>query len=309
MKLLFIINPKSGKNNVDYNTLLNDYFKNLSHEIELFELDGRNADTIPQLVKDKAPDRVVAVGGDGTITLVAKHLKDTEIPMGILPGGSANGMAKELDIPLDMEQALDIVINGSIKCSDLISVNNQLCLHLSDIGLNAQLVKYFEKGNMRGKIGYARFAIKVLWRKRLMQISIESEGKQIKRDALMVVLANASKYGTGAVINPGGDLYDGLFEVVIVRRLALSELFKMWIKPQPFNKEKIEVFKASSVEIETKKKVHFQVDGEYLGKVKRVKAHILPAQLNLILPNEIKRKLNLNVDKKNSPRKYEGHLY
>ena len=58
----------------------------------------------------------------------------------------------------------------------------------------------------------------------------------------------------------------------------------MWIKPQPFNRKKIEVFKATSVEIETERKVHFQVDGEYLGKVKRVKAEILPSQLNIILP-------------------------
>ena len=100
----------------------------------------------------------------------------------------------------------------------------------------------------------------------------------------MVVIANASKYGTGAVINPEGSIYDGLFEVVIIRRLAFSEIFKMWFKPQPFNRKKIEVFHARSVEIETSKKVHFQIDGEYVGKVKRVVAHILPSKLKLILP-------------------------
>jgi YegS/Rv2252/BmrU family lipid kinase len=286
-KLLFVINPKSGKSKVDYKASIESYFKNLSHDIQFFLLEGKNDEnSLEQTLQQVKPDRVIAVGGDGTVTMVAKKLLESSIPMGILPAGSANGMAKELNIPVTVNEALDVIVNGEIKCSDLISVNNQICLHLSDIGMNAQLVKYFEEGNMRGKLGYARFVIKVLMRKQFMQVVIQSKGKEIKRDALMVVLANASKYGTGAVINPEGSIYDGLFEVVIIRKLAISELFKMWIKPQPFNRKKIEVIPATSVTIETSRKVHFQVDGEYLGKVKRVKADILPSKLNLILPKE-----------------------
>jgi YegS/Rv2252/BmrU family lipid kinase len=285
LKLLFVINPRSGKNKVDYKAAIENYFKNLSHQIHYFLLEEKVDENYLQKTLDELkPDRVIAVGGDGTITLVAKQLINSETPMGIIPAGSANGMARELAIPIAVNDALNIVLTGEIKSSDLISVNNQICLHLSDIGLNAQLVKYFEKGNVRGKIGYARFVLKVLWRKQVMQVVIQSKDKEIRRNALMVVLANASKYGTGAVINPEGSIYDGLFEVVVIRRLAISEIFKMWVKPQPFNRKKIEVFHARSVEIETSRKVHFQVDGEYVGKVKRVVAHILPSKLNLILP-------------------------
>ncbi len=285
---MFIINPVSGrKNKPGLEASIKHFFKDFPHEIELFLLDGKNdAHSIPAKIANLKPDRVVAVGGDGTVTLVAKHLLGTSVSLGIIPTGSANGMAKELNIPLVLNDALDVIVNGMIKCADVIEVNNQVCLHLSDIGMNAQLIKYFDKSNIRGKLGYARGVFKVLWRKQKMQVTIQSKDKEIEREALMIVLANASKYGTGAVINPHGSLYDGLFEVVIIRRLAISELFKMLIRPQPFNPEKIEVFHAASVKIETTKKVHFQVDGEYLGKVKRVKAHILPARLNLILPNE-----------------------
>jgi diacylglycerol kinase family enzyme len=103
----------------------------------------------------------------------------------------------------------------------------------------------------------------------------------------MVVLANASKYGTGAVINPTGELDDGAFEVVIVRKLALSELLKMLFRPQPFNPKKIETFSATSVKLETGHAVHFQIDGEYLGKIKSLKADILPDYINLVLPKTI----------------------
>src|SRR5690606_15930640 len=104
-------------------------------------------------------------------------------------------------------------------------------LHLSDVGMNAELVKYFEEGNRRGKLGYAKVLLKVLIRRRYLQVYVETDNMIVQRKALVVILANASKYGFGAVINPGGDLRDGLFEVVIVRRLAVSELFKMWFRP------------------------------------------------------------------------------
>jgi diacylglycerol kinase (ATP) len=286
LRILFIINPVSGrKSRPELEGSIKAYFKDLPHTTEFFLLDGKNdAHSIHDKINGFKPDRVVAAGGDGTVTLVAKHILGTSMALGIIPTGSANGMAKELNIPVVLDDALDIITKGIIKCSDVIEINNQVCLHLSDIGLNAQLIKYFDKGNIRGKIGYARVVLKVLYRKQKMQVTIQTKDTEIEREALMIVLANASKYGTGAVINPHGSLYDGLFEVVIIRRLGIAELFRMLIKPQPFNPEKIEVFHASSVEIETVKKVHFQVDGEYVGKVKRVKAKILPAQLNLILP-------------------------
>lgn len=229
----------------------------------------------------------MAVGGDGTVTLVAKQLMGKDIAMGILPAGSANGMAKELQIPVDIDGALDIVVNGNIISTDLIRINDEICLHLSDIGLNAELIKYFDEGTRRGKWGYLRVLSKVLYKKQVMYVTIETKDVEIKRKSFCVVLANASKYGFGAVINPLGTLHDGLFEVIIVRRLAISELLKMWLRPQPFNPRKIEILQARSVTIETLHSVHFQVDGEYLGKVKNVTAKILPGKLKLLLSKKI----------------------
>ncbi len=207
--------------------------------------------------------------------------------MGILPAGSANGMAKELEIPVEVDGALDIILNGDIKCCDVIKINNkEICLHLSDLGVNAQLVKYFEQGNFRGKLGYALKVFKVLWRKRTMDVIIKTNKEEIKRRAFMVVIANASKYGTGALINPEGILHDGLFEIVVVRRIHLISVLKMFLKFKRFNPKKVELFQAESAVITTAKPSHFQVDGEYLGKVDRVKAEILKSQLNLILPRK-----------------------
>ena len=289
-KILFVINPNSGgKNKQDFETQIKSYFEKLSHDVLYYHLSGNDDEVgIKKEIDVFGPHKVVAVGGDGTVNLVAKVMMGSDIKMGIIPGGSANGMAKELTLPTVFNDMMTLIMEGEAKCADIIKINgNDICLHLSDIGLNARLVKYFEEGNMRGKLGYAKVALKVLWRKQNIQVIIKSADNIIRRKAFMVVLANASKYGTGAVINPEGSLYDGLFEVVIIRQLAIFEILKMWFKPKPFNKKNIEIIKATSVHIMTGHKVHFQVDGEYKGKVKEVKAEMVAHQLNLIVPKEL----------------------
>ncbi|MGI8580772.1 MAG: diacylglycerol/lipid kinase family protein [Chitinophagaceae bacterium] len=289
LKILFVINPISGtKAKIAWEPAIRKYFTGLTHSIEFFLLDGKDdASSLKFWIEKLQPERVIAVGGDGTVSLVAEQLLKTNIAMGILPAGSANGMAKELDIPVDVDGALDIILNGHIKLCDVIKINNkEICLHLSDLGVNAQLVKYFEEGNFRGKLGYALKVFKVLWRKRTMDVIIKTDKEELKRRAFMVVIANASKYGTGALINPEGNLGDGLFEIVVVRRIHLISVLKMFLKFKRFNPKKVELFQAETVDIKTTKKSHFQVDGEYLGKVDSVKAEILKSQLKLILPRK-----------------------
>ena len=288
-KILFVINPHAGdQSKPDWEESIREYFLNSEHTIYFYHLGSNdNENSVKEQIFKIKPQRVIAVGGDGTVTMVAKTVMGTDVSMGILPAGSANGMARELEIPLNVHEALNLILDGEIRKTDMVKVNDEMSLHLSDVGMNAELVKYFSEGNRRGKLGYAKVLLKVLVRRRYLKVWVETENMIVQRKALVVILANASKYGFGAVINPGGDLHDGLFEVVIVRRLAISELLKMWFRPQPFNPKKIEILKAKSVKIEMRHKAHFQVDGEYLGKINKVNARILPGILHLILPKKL----------------------
>ncbi|HEY8689660.1 MAG TPA: YegS/Rv2252/BmrU family lipid kinase [Chitinophagaceae bacterium] len=289
LKILFVINPASGsKSKIAWEPAIRKYFTNLQHKFDFFLLDGKDdATSLQYWIEKLQPEKVIAVGGDGTISLVAEQLLRTNIAMGILPAGSANGMAKELNIPTEVNGALDIILHGDIKACDVIRINDKkICIHLSDLGVNAQLVKYFSQGNLRGKLGYALKVFKVLWRKRTMDVTIQTNKEEIKRRAFMVVIANASKYGTGALINPEGNLGDGKFEIVVVRRINFISVLKMFLKFKRFNPKKVELFQAESAIITTAKKTHFQVDGEYLGRVNNVKAEIIKSQLKLILPRK-----------------------
>lgn len=289
LKILFVINPISGtKAKIAWEPAIRKHFVGLSHIIDFFLLNGKDdATSLKYWIEKLQPDRVIAVGGDGTISLVAEQLLGKNIAMGILPAGSANGMAKELNIPIKVDAALDIILNGEIKASDVIKINDkEISLHLSDLGFNAQLVKYFEEGNLRGKFGYTLQLFKTLWRKKIINVKIKTDKEEIEKKAFMIVIANASKYGTGALINPEGNLHDGLFEIVVVRKIAFLSILKMFLHFRRFNPKKVEIFQAESATLITTKDVHFQIDGEYLGKVNKVTAQIIKGQLNLILPRK-----------------------
>ena len=289
LKILFVVNPVSGgKEKQDWEASIRSYFREKPHTIEFYLLTGTNDKvSVQHHIGRFAPDRVVAVGGDGTIKMVADLLKETQISLGILPAGSANGMARELKIPLQSSDALEVIVNGVCKKLDLIKINEEeICFHLSDIGLNALLVKYFEGSKKRGMLGYGKAIFKVLWKKTLMHVTIKTEKAEVKRHAFMVVIANAQTYGTGAIINPNGKLDDGFFEIVVVRKLNLMELLKMLITHKPFHEKRIEVFQSKNVEMHLKRRAYFQVDGEYLGKRTSIKARILPRIVNVMLPEE-----------------------
>ena len=286
MKILFVINPISGgKEKKDWESTIRQYFKESPHNMEFYLLSGaEDAGSVKYYIESVNPDRVVGVGGDGTIKLLAELLQNTNIPLGIIPAGSANGMARELEIPADIDVALDISVNGLVKPIDVILVNGEICIHLSDVGLNAMLVKYFEKSEKRGMWGYGKAVLRMLYEKQKMYATIITDEATYKRKAYMVTIANARKYGTGANINPEGDVADGYFEVVVVRKLNLIEIGKAIFTEKSFHPRRIEVFKTKKLQLSLLHRSFFQVDGEYRGKIKELTASIVPNALKIMLP-------------------------
>jgi diacylglycerol kinase (ATP) len=289
MKILFVINPISGgKEKRNWEETIREYFSKSEHSMDFYLLTGKDdAASVQHHIRSFKPRRVVGVGGDGTIKLLAEVLQDTSIPLGILPAGSANGMARELGIPLDIIPALDICLHGHPTKIDLIEINKQeICMHLSDLGMNAMLVKHFEQYQKRGMWGYARSVINMLYKKRKRHYTISTDSGVYRRQAYMVALANARKYGTGATINPLGNVADGVFEVVVVRKLHLLEILKGIFTERSFHPARIEVLPTKALQLSVSKATYFQVDGEYRGKMKSLQARILPGALEVMMPED-----------------------
>ena len=284
-RLLFVVNQGSGNRDESLSEKIINHFADSETSIEIFELPRKcDIEQIKKAILKAKADRVVAVGGDGTLKLVAECLLNTETPIGIIPAGSANGMAKDLGIPLEIEEALEIAAYGTPKKIHATLVNDELCIHLSDIGFNAYLVKKFDELPTRGMLTYAKSAWHAFWNHKKMQVQFNVGERQIKTSAAMVVIANATKYGTGFEINPDGKLDDDVFEVILIKEYAVMEILKIWVSKLPWNPKKIESFQASEVKISTKYQAHFQVDGEYLGKTNKVEAKLIPNAINIIMP-------------------------
>lgn len=282
--ILFVINPTSGVGQEDYEKLIREaYLAKKDKEPELYML-GESIDQqkLKKTISDSKANRVVAVGGDGTIKLVAECIIKTDRALGIIPAGSANGMAKELGIPLDFEGAFGLCMNGQPKKIHVVQIGKEICIHLADLGFNAYLVKEFEALSSRGMFGYFRATFHALMRHRKMRIELTCKGENIQSYAAMVAIANATTYGSGLKINPNGRLDDKLFEVILVKDYSYFEILKVWIGKGTFNPEKVEIFQTDSLKITSKHSEHFQIDGEYLGKVKNISATIIPAALNII---------------------------
>lgn len=286
LNILFIINPASGgKKKIHWEPLIRNYFKQLPYHIDFFLMRGEgDAVSIRHWIAKLAPEKVVAVGGDGTISLVAEQLIGTSVPLGILRGGTANGMAAELQIPQDSSGALNTIINGREQKCDLVKLNDsEFSIHLSDLGLNARLIKYQDKNRLHGMLGYVRMLLKILIQGKPVNAHIVADGLERDIPAYMIVFANSTKYGTGAVINPRGSIDDGKFELVVVRQISVIEFVKLFLKRRAFNPKKVEIFQTTKAVITLKRDTHFQVDGEYLGKKDKVTAEIIPAALKVIV--------------------------
>jgi len=286
--ILFILNPKSGGGKkTNWEPVIREYFKSLSYHIEIFILTGKDdAATMYDKIHEMLPGKIVAVGGDGTVSLVAQQLMHSSIPMGILRGGSANAMATDLKIPEENSRALETVAKGRIQKCDAIKINeNQISIHLSDLGLNARIVKYFHQSAIHGMWGYARFFIKILLQAKPVLASISMDGKEREMKIFMIVIANAKKYGTGAVINREGLIDDGKFELVVVRKISIFDMMKMFLNSKPFNAKNVEIIQTTKAVISMNRKIDFQIDGEYEGQTNKVSAEIIPSALNIIVPD------------------------
>lgn len=286
-RVLLVVNPISGgKDKFPIIESVQKELQQIEAELEIFKTTGKNdKEELTKFIKRFNPTRILSAGGDGTIKLIAEILKDDSIPVGIFPAGSANGLAENFNLPTEVDNLTKIALGDHFKYLDAIIVNGEFCLHISDLGLNAALIKNYEEGNIRGKLGYLIQSIPTLIKSDFpFQFTIKTEGKVIQRKAVLLGIANARRYGTGSTINPNGKYDDGKFEVLIFKELNLSEILKTFQEDVELNEEFVEIFSTSEANVHCEKKIPFQIDGEYRGEVNQVHAKISPVKIRIATP-------------------------
>lgn len=284
---ILVVNPISG--DVDKTEIIDEAKKfaaKANIHLVIYETTGKKDESEIQKLQEKNnAERIIIAGGDGTIKMVAEAVENHEVILGILPAGSANGLSVDLNLPDSLEENLEIAFNSSYMEMDMISINGKKSLHLSDIGINAELIKNYENSSIRGKLGYALQAINTLaGLKAPFQAVIETHLGRIETEARMVVVANSQKYGTGVAINPNGVMNDGKFEIVILKNLDLIVFSKILSGNMPVENGDVEIISTDKAVIMTDSPASFQIDGEYCGEVTRLEVEILPNQMRVAVP-------------------------
>lgn len=289
MKILFIINPIAG--GIDHKKTiltLQELTKEKGFEGEFYFTNGSEDEKkIRQKIEKVKPDKVVVGGGDGTLQLVARVLMHYDLAMGLLPLGSANGLATALDIPKDPVEAAEKIFNATrMHPMDMLKFNGKhFCVHLSDIGANALMVKKYQESGERGLLGYAKHLLSAIQESSQYRVTIRTPDKTYRKEGFMMAFANANKYGTGVQISDGS-VSDGLFEICNVEQVTLDEAIKagltilnVFVDKDMFS----DVISCREAEIVADRKTPFQIDGEYMGDVDHLKIEIVPGALKLLV--------------------------
>ncbi len=231
--------------------------------------------------------RVVAVGGDGTINEVARGLIGSGIPLGIIPKGSGNGLARHLCIPLATRAAMRTFVTGEAIAMDTFTLNGKLSLNVSGIGFDGHIANLFGGSTKRGLAGYARLTLREFFRFPEFELTLSRDnGEIINRKAFVLAIANSSQYGNNACIAPKASVSDGLLHVNVLRKIPpyrfdfVYAFFAKAIDRSPFS----EILEERSFKIETKFPVPYHVDGEPCGEDTVFNVSIMPSALHVIAP-------------------------
>ncbi|MCU0237111.1 MAG: diacylglycerol kinase family lipid kinase [Acidobacteria bacterium] len=290
-RILLILNPSSGFISKDIAVAL--ILKKLRrHFASVSLVNTRTPLQASEITRQglKHFDVFVAFGGDGTVNSVAKAMLGSNKTLGILPGGSGNGLARNLGIPLYWMRALDTLVSGQDVSIDAGSINDRFFFNVAGMGLDGLISKKFNlESRTRGILPYVYFALKGLLEMPQFSVRVTTESSEFEEDIMILALANFRQYGAKAVIAPHASPYDRLLDLCILKKFKLLQsslnvqrLFNGTIHKYPFYK----TFKFERVHIRSLNgPIPYHFDGEYGGsELEDYEVRVIPAAVRVRIP-------------------------
>lgn len=229
----------------------------------------------------------VVLSGDGLIGAIGGALAGLEAPLGIVPGGRGNDLARVLGIPDDPEGAVATLAAGRVRSIDVGEANGKRFLGIASTGFDAEANLLANRTRwLRGNLVYAYAGIRTLigWKPARFTIAVGEE--RIRFSGYSVSAANSRAYGGGIMLAPNADLSDGEFDVVTVaeesKLRCLSNLPKMF-EGTHLEEDYFGVFRAQRLELSASRPFAVYADGEHLTDLP-VSLRVLPRALNVIAP-------------------------
>lgn len=225
MHLRLIVNPisgtRSGNARQNLSVQLENRLRELGFDVDTcFTTCRGDATRLAREAVASGCDGVLACGGDGTVNETARAMIDAPIPMGIIPAGSGNGLARHISIPMNPLDAVDIIAARHIVDCDFGAVNNRPFFCTFGVGFDAAVSDRFAAAKTRGKFTYIRSAIEEFASYNPNLYTIDINGKIIEREAFLIAVCNASQWGNNAYIAPNASITDGLLDIIVVNKAS-----------------------------------------------------------------------------------------
>lgn len=266
-KIFLIINKFAGhQNGASALDIVVPYLKKKGCSVDYsFTNQPGHATELASNAAAKGFDLVVAVGGDGTVNEVAHGLIGSQTPMGIIPMGSGNGLARELGISMNMRKSASTLIEGKNIQLDVCKLNNQHFLCTSGIGFDALVAHKMSMATSRGFLKYVQLVVQESIFYKPLDVRMKIDGILIEKPVFLITFANASQFGNNAFIAPAASMTDGLIDVVVVRKFSkiwmpffAVALFTKLIPKLPF----VDCYKAKQIDLELVNTPYYHFDGE-----------------------------------------------
>lgn len=301
-KLFYIINPIAGNGSRgSLRKQIEERTRKAGYDFECRDsaIDG-NYDLIAHAIQSEGFTDIIIAGGDGTINQVVGALRYLELPFGIIPCGSGNGLARCAGLSTDPQEALDTIFSGSAMRTDGYTVNGNFACELTGLGFDGAVAHAYAQSATRGLNTYIRHAIKQFASAPSYRFIVRLFGQALSLDAYMITVANANQFGNKVTIAPYASLSDGLLDVIIVKKQhKLPLLWRAYRQlsgqNQPLrgediitslsdkrNQQDIHYWQVSAIEIENLDDAMIHVDGEATSRVEKAKIEIAPSVFRLI---------------------------
>jgi len=229
----------------------------------------------------------VVVSGDGLIGAVGGAMAGSETPMGVIPGGRGNDLARVLEIPEDPVAATEVLLAGATRRIDVGEANGRRFLGIATTGIDAEANRLANETRwLRGNLVYAYAGIRTLigWRSARFTIRVDEE--RIRFTGCSVAAANNRAHGGGMLLAPDADLEDGEFDVVTLSdagKLRLLSILPKVFKGAHVEADEVKVIRTSHLEVSASRPFQVYADGEHLTDLP-AKLRVLPRALSVIVP-------------------------
>ena len=291
IKMGFIVNLEAG--NFDLGTITHNLGEWASeHEISFdmhFLGDEHPLSKRIDWMIDKGAQIIVAVGGDGTAAQVATELQKREVPMGVVPAGTANGVAVALGIPLDIEQALNLLSGDHhARPIDVIRVGERVFLISLSAGISSQSVEQIDTHDKErfGVLAYYLSGLSKAISSRAKRFTIELDGEVLEDQFLEVAILNMGVMGLPDVFL-GGDIApdDGLLRVFAVSQATLPGAVWKYMQGKQSQNPRVRLQDVKQVKISGDADTIVQADGDVIGALP-IEAEIVPRAVDVIVPGD-----------------------